>query len=554
MRLTGDRVDRYQIESFLGAGGMGEVYVAVDGRLGRRVALKVLAPAGPGASEASAKEAAARMLREARAAAALDHPNAVSVFDVGEVDGAPYIAMELVSGTTLREHVGQREPGWRVRLRWLVDAARALAAAHRRNLIHRDIKPDNVMVRDDGVVKVLDFGIARHPTGPIDPSAPTQSSHLPTLTANGEIIGTPRYMAPEQIKGESFDGRADQFAWGVMAYELLTGRVPWSGGDSALAVTASIIGDTPAPLARALPELPAEVASAIHRALAKTSAERFATMDDLISALHGHADAPDARSPRRPAGAAAHVSASTAPLPLTVVRPRRRWLVPALAASALGAVGATWFATRTPPTSRGEQVRSLPATSSVSSSEPAPVNEPSASTAAATGPGGLLRAKCSAMSPPPSVKPCSDGYVAWCDPGGRRLACCKEGLAATGKDGICSCPPGGADHDADSTCAAPSVSADEENREVQRTVRRQWGDIRRCYDGALERSKTAEGKIAFHFVLTPDGDVFHATINEVSLPDPAAQACALGVVRNLRFPPPSGGAATVLYPVVFAPE
>src|SRR5262249_21651489 len=125
----------------------------------------------------------------------------------------------------------------------LADVARALASAHKRGLVHRDVKPENVMVRDDGMVKVLDFGIARLSRSAVDPAARTQTPALATLTVDGAKLGTPVYMAPEQIRGDPLDGRADQFSWGVMAYELLTGRLPWRGADDALAVMASVLTD-----------------------------------------------------------------------------------------------------------------------------------------------------------------------------------------------------------------------------------------------------------------------------------------------------------------------
>src|ERR1700722_13049549 len=223
-----DTFERYTIEAHLGQGGMGTVYRARDARLGREVALKVLSE--PRGAE---PESDARLLREARAAAALDHPNAVSIFDVGEHEGTPYIVMELVDGQTLRGAVGDRGVPLATRVTQLADVARALAAAHRRGLVHRDIKPENVMVRGDGVVKVFDFGIARRASAgagdAVDASAPTQAPPLPALTREGVQVGTPVYMAPEQIRGDALDGRTDQFAWGVLAFELLTGRLPWRG-------------------------------------------------------------------------------------------------------------------------------------------------------------------------------------------------------------------------------------------------------------------------------------------------------------------------------------
>jgi serine/threonine-protein kinase len=279
MLSPGDPFDRYTVEAIIGQGGMGCVYRAYDPRLGRRVALKVISQ---GSTSAAANE---RLLREARAAAAFDHPNSVAIFDVAERSGVPYIVMELVEGRTLRQTLNDASVSVATRVAQLSGVARALAAAHARGLVHRDIKPENVMVRHDGMVKVLDFGIARRGGGPIDPLSPTQAPALPTLTIEGVKLGTPVYMAPEQIRGEQLDGRADQFAWGVLAYELLARKLPWRGGGDALAVMASALTDPvdPLPLERAGVSL--AMAQVVVRALEKRPRDRFASMDELRSAL-----------------------------------------------------------------------------------------------------------------------------------------------------------------------------------------------------------------------------------------------------------------------------
>ncbi len=282
MLKAGDSFERYTIEAPIGQGGMGAVYRAHDPRLGRRVALKVIADRADGTDGTDAN---ARLLREARAAAALDHPNAVSIFDVGELGGAPYIVMELVLGRTLRSVIGDGTVSLATRVEELADVARALAGAHRRGLIHRDIKPENVMVRsDDGRVKVLDFGIARRTSGGIDPHGATQAPALSTLTASGVKLGTPVYMAPEQIRGDALDGRADQFSWGVVAYELLAGRLPWRGGD-ALAVMASVLTDAVDGASLDAAAVPPAVQAVVLRALAKRPEDRFPSMDDVVRAL-----------------------------------------------------------------------------------------------------------------------------------------------------------------------------------------------------------------------------------------------------------------------------
>jgi serine/threonine-protein kinase len=280
---AGDTIAHYVIEGTLGEGGMGQVFLALDQRLHRRVALKVLADD----AEHSSRDSGARLLREARSAASLTHPNVVGIFEVGEHEGRIYLAMEHVVGRTLREHVGDPAVPWSRKLRWLVEVARALSAAHRAGLVHRDVKPENVMVRDeDGLVKVLDFGIARRAGGgDVDPTARTEAASLSTLTGKGQVIGTPMYMAPEQIKGGAPDARTDQFAWGVLAFELLAGRRPWPDRSDLLAAVAAILTEAPAPLRALAPEIPESVESVIMRALSRTPEERFATMDDVVDVL-----------------------------------------------------------------------------------------------------------------------------------------------------------------------------------------------------------------------------------------------------------------------------
>jgi len=289
--------ERYRLEDRVGSGGMGELFRAFDTRLQRRVALKVLrrdrndasgSAEGERTTGKTVSEASARILREARAAAALNHPNVVAIHDVGERDGVPFIAMEYVKGKSLRAFVGSPAPSFEVRLEWVIDVARALGAAHDRGLVHRDVKPDNVMIRDDGMVKVLDFGIARYHKA-IPDSAAELRTH-PSINESGErgpndlpgprVLGTPGYMAPEQIRGEACDGRADQFAWGVMAYELFTGMLPWSTDRGTFYVLTSVLTDEVKPLA----SVPFQISQAILRALAKKPDDRFESMAALIAA------------------------------------------------------------------------------------------------------------------------------------------------------------------------------------------------------------------------------------------------------------------------------
>ncbi len=350
MKRPGESVGRYVVEALLGRGGMGEVYEASDPKLGRRVALKLIV------SDTSA-EGAALLVREARAAAAFEHPNAVVIYDVGEHEGAPFIAMELVRGAPLRRHVGDAAVPSAKRLRWLVDVARTLAAAHAAGLVHRDIKPDNVMVRDDGAIKVLDFGIARRSV-PVDPSAPTETplGQVDTLSGRGGVVGTPLYAAPEQLRGERVDGRADQFSWGVLAYELLSGRLPWAADDAVTAL-AQVLSAEPPPLTAA--GLPRAVEAVVARALAKKAEGRFDSLDEAADALEPFAEPPRPTGRLRrstPRGAAHAPAVPTAPPSVSGpqrARPPARPL-PALvafgAAAALSAAGAlVWVKARGGP-------------------------------------------------------------------------------------------------------------------------------------------------------------------------------------------------------------
>ncbi len=283
MLRVGDTVGRYVIEGVLGEGGMGRVYKALDPSLGRHVALKVLI--ANGGSEADRAEAAARMMREARSAAAFMHPNVVAIHDVGVFEGAPFIAMELVSGSTLRAFAASGAVPNDQKLRWLIDVARGLEAAHRAGLVHRDIKPENVMVTTDGVVKVLDFGIARRAEGDsVDASNPTQAANLGPVTAEGLVIGTPQYMAPEQLRATPLDGRCDQYAWGVMAYELFAGALPWRGKTGVHLLTAVLDGAV-APLREVVPSIDPRISDVVARAMASDRQARFPSMAEACDAL-----------------------------------------------------------------------------------------------------------------------------------------------------------------------------------------------------------------------------------------------------------------------------
>jgi serine/threonine-protein kinase len=256
------------------------VYRAHDLKLGRPVALKLVLGGG-GAEEV------ARLQREARAAAVVSHPNVIVVHDVGEIDGSAFVAMELVAGRPLRSFVGDESVSIERRLKWLAQIARGLAAAHRRGVVHRDVKPENVIVRDeDDVAKVLDFGIARaFYAAEAQPDSPTEDVGLGTITRGAALIGTPLYMAPEQLRAEAVDARADQFAWGVLAYELLAGRYPWPVGNI-VQLAATITSTPPAPLSGGGSQpIDAAAEEAVLRALAADRERRFPSLDEAANAI-----------------------------------------------------------------------------------------------------------------------------------------------------------------------------------------------------------------------------------------------------------------------------
>ena len=243
----GTRLGSYEIVSSLGQGGMGAVYRARDLKLGREVAIKVLAP-----ELASDSERLRRFEQEARAASALSHPNIVHIYDVGESDGTRYIAMELAEGVTLRRVLAEGP----LSAERLLDVARqladGLAKAHATGIVHRDLKPENVMVSEDGLVKILDFGLAK-----LSLPAWAIGSEMPTLarTRHGMLIGTVEYMSPEQASGKSADSRSDQFSLGLILYEMATGKIAFQR-ETAAQTLASIIESAPQPMARLNPSLP----------------------------------------------------------------------------------------------------------------------------------------------------------------------------------------------------------------------------------------------------------------------------------------------------------
>ena len=266
--LTGLTVGSYRIVAWIGAGGMGEVYRAHDTKLDRPVALKLLPP-----QVAADADRLRRFHTEARAASSLNHPNILVIHDFGDHDARPFIVSELVEGETVRRRLDRGPLPVRDAVAMSMQIASALAAAHARGIAHRDIKPDNIMVRTDGYVKVLDFGLAKLMAVPPDETTTLR-------TQPGLAIGTPHYMSPEQAEGKDVDERSDIFSLGVTLYELTTGTRPFTG-DSNLSVLSSILRDTPRPLTDLNPSLPAGLQRIVDRCLAKDRHRRYQAADDL---------------------------------------------------------------------------------------------------------------------------------------------------------------------------------------------------------------------------------------------------------------------------------
>ncbi len=326
MALTpGTRLGSYEILSPLGAGGMGEVYRARDSKLAREVAIKVLP------TEVSAdRNRLVRFEQEARSASALNHPNIVTVYEIGSVDSVSYIAMELVQGKTLRETLTDGPLPTKRLLALSAQVADGLARAHETGIVHRDLKPDNVMITRDGLVKILDFGLAK-----LTVSSGPETSQLPTIaepTEAGVVLGTVGYMSPEQAMGRPVDFRSDQFSLGSILYEMATGKRAFSRG-SAPETMAAIIREEPEALARLAPQAPVALRWIVERCLAKDVDDRYASTRDLARDLEQLRD---------------HVSEVTAEGASAVARRRPGWVGLAGVSTAILVVALALFAGLSP--------------------------------------------------------------------------------------------------------------------------------------------------------------------------------------------------------------
>ena len=283
----GSRLGRYEILYQIGAGGMGKVYFARDPQLGRPVAIKVLA------IELTAhKERLHRFEQEARLTSSLNHPNILTIYEIGSIDSTHYIVSEFIEGCTLRHHLNSMRLEITEVLDIGIQSASALAAAHAAGIIHRDIKPENIMLRIDGYVKVLDFGLAKLAIDKartlFSPEAPTRTFASPEASTKtnfdtdpGAILGTILYMSPEQLRGQEVDARTDIWSLGVVLYEITTGHAPFDGSTKSDAI-ASILGREPAPPTRYAPNLPTELHRIIKKALRKEREQRYLSIEDLL--------------------------------------------------------------------------------------------------------------------------------------------------------------------------------------------------------------------------------------------------------------------------------
>ncbi len=277
--LVGRTIGHYKISKRIGTGGMGEVYLATDMTAGRKAALKLLPT-----RFTSDAERLKRFQQEERALVGLNHPNILTVYEIGEDHSTHYIASELIEGETLRQRLlrGRIEVGEAVDV--AIQVASALAAAHEAGIVHRDIKPENIMLRPDGYVKVLDFGIAKLAEQQVPVMIPTDEALLLVETNLGSILGTVLYMSPEQAYGAPVDKRTDIWSLGVVLYEMVTGHAPFTGETPGEAMS-SILEVEPPPLTSSIGQTPAELQQIVGKALYKERKERYQSAHELLEAL-----------------------------------------------------------------------------------------------------------------------------------------------------------------------------------------------------------------------------------------------------------------------------
>jgi len=313
MALTaGQKIGPYEVVGQIGAGGMGEVYRARDARLGRDVAIKVLP-----SSLSSDPGRLQRFAQEARAAAALNHPNILAIYDIGEWQGAPYIVSELLAGETLRDRLKNGPIPARKTVDYALQVTRGLAAAHARGIIHRDLKPENIFLTEDERVKILDFGLAKLTQAEQGDSG-SDAATAQIATDAGIVMGTAGYMSPEQVRGKVTDQRSDLFSFGSILYEMISGRRAFQG-DSPADTMSAILKEEPPELAEAARNVAAALERIVRHCLEKNPAQRFQSASDIGFSLEALTDI----------SSASRSGAQAIAAPLVE---RRRWLLPVMGA------------------------------------------------------------------------------------------------------------------------------------------------------------------------------------------------------------------------------
>src|SRR6266566_3468240 len=303
--LAGQTVGHYKISKRIGAGGMGEVYLATDITAGRKAALKILPARFTGDAERLK-----RFRQEARAVVALNHPNILTVYEIGEDHAIHYIASELIEGERLRDRLARGRMGLNEAVDVAIQVASALVAAHEAGIVHRDIKPENIMLRPDGYVKVFDFGIAKLGEREVPATVSKDEALLLVETNLGSVLGTVRYMSPEQAYGTPIDKRTDIWSLGVVLYEMVAGHAPFTG-ETAKEAMHSILEKEPPPLGNYIKRVPAELQQIVSKALRKDRGERYQSAGEMLQAL---------KNLRRKLESKAELEHSTAPLWLRWIR------------------------------------------------------------------------------------------------------------------------------------------------------------------------------------------------------------------------------------------
>lgn len=377
--MVGTKVSHYEVVEKLGAGGMGDIYKAQDSRLNRFVAIKVLSAASAGDPERRR-----RFIQEAQAASALNHPNIITIYDIVSQNNTEFMVMEFVSGTTLADMIPNTGLSTAKTLQISVQVASALQAAHAAGIVHRDLKPANIMVTNSGLVKILDFGLAKM-TLDSQLTADTQTIGVIPLTVQGSIIGTVSYMSPEQAQGKPVDQRSDIFSFGLVLYEMLSGLKAFSF-DSAISTLSAILRDEPKPLHGIVPGVPAELEQIVVRALRKEPVERWQKIDYMHAALAELKQRFDS-GVTLPSAITPPTATPSTPPPSAAKKPGR---IARVVAIILILVAAKWFMDRgsrpSKPAPVAVQTLPSPAAPSAPVPEPAtPVAEPPRETASAPG-------------------------------------------------------------------------------------------------------------------------------------------------------------------------